>query len=311
MLRVLPKEFPAAVFIALHRSSEPHEPQRLTRVIASESQLPVHTAEDEHPFQPGHAYVAPSDRHLLVENGLIRLLSSPREQRFRPCVDVLFKSAALTYGRRVVGVLLSGTWGEDGTAGLWQINDRGGVSIVQDPVDAEFPVVPQNAVQNVRIDHVLPAGEIGSKLIELVSPEFSNPALGSSPPRVLIVEDESIVADNLRQGLEEMGYDPVGCVGTGESAIEVAERSGPDLILMDIHLKGSLSGIEAARQIWKRSQIPIVYCTALSDLETLKAVQTTECYGYVVKPFHSQSVRAAIELALARREKELRHTSVT
>ena len=80
---------------------------------------------------------------------------------------------------------------------------------------------------------------------------------------------------------------------------------------MDIHLKGRLSGIEAARQIWKRSQIPIVYCTALSDLETLKAVQTTECYGYVVKPFHSQSVRAAIELALARREKELRHTSVT
>jgi CheY-like chemotaxis protein len=75
---------------------------------------------------------------------------------------------------------------------------------------------------------------------------------------------------------------------------------------MDIHLAGALNGIESARMIWQRLQIPIVYCTAHADLETLKAVQTTESYGYVVKPFESPAVRAAIELALARREKELR-----
>ena len=85
-----------------------------------------------------------------------------------------------------------------------------------------------------------------------------------------------------------------------------AEREKPDLVLMDINLAGRLTGIEAARRIWEKLQIPIVYCTALATLETLRAAKTTECYGYLVKPFHSDGVRAAIEMSLDRREKELR-----
>jgi DNA-binding response OmpR family regulator len=95
-------------------------------------------------------------------------------------------------------------------------------------------------------------------------------------------------------------------VPSGERATELAKREHPDLVLMDIRLAGALTGIETARRIWQTQQIPIVYCTALADLETLKAVQTTESYGYVVKPFQIGAIRAAIELALARREKELR-----
>jgi DNA-binding response OmpR family regulator len=163
--------------------------------------------------------------------------------------------------------------------------------------------MPLTAIDSVSIDYVLPAAQIGQKLIELTSSYADNAA---KQPRILIVEDESVVATNLQQSLTEMDYQVIDWVRTGEAAVELAERELPDLILMDIHLAGALNGIESARRIWQRVQVPIVYCTAHADLETLKAVQTTESYGYVVKPFQSIAVRAAIELALARRKKELR-----
>jgi DNA-binding response OmpR family regulator len=95
-------------------------------------------------------------------------------------------------------------------------------------------------------------------------------------------------------------------VPTGEAAIELAEREHPDLVLMDIHLAGALSGVDTARRIWERLQIPVVYCTAHTDVETIRAVETTQSYGYVAKPFDTGAVRAAIQLALGRRERELR-----
>jgi DNA-binding response OmpR family regulator len=122
-----------------------------------------------------------------------------------------------------------------------------------------------------------------------------------------IVEDESVVAANLEQSLTQYGYELIDWVPTGEEAITVAAREHPDVILMDIHLAGSRDGIEAARRIWHAQQIPIVYCTALADVETLRQVDASESYGYVVKPFHGEAVRVAIELAIARRQHELRH----
>ena len=304
ILATLPEDFPAAVFIALHRRPNPEDAARLTRVLAHQTTMATESARDEQRIEPSHVYVAASDHHMLLENGIIRVQESPKENRFRPCVDVLFKSAATTYGRRVIGVLLSGIMGNDGSAGLWHIRRRGGLTIVHHPDDAEFPAMPQAAIDDVTVDYVLGLSEIGAKLIELVSAHVVEPATGSR--RILIVEDESVVASNLQHSLTEMGYDVIDWVPTGEAAIEIAERDHPDLILMDIHLAGALDGIQAARRIWQRLQIPIVYCTAHADLDTLKAVQTTEGYGYVVKPFQSTAVRAAVELALARREKELR-----
>jgi chemotaxis response regulator CheB len=263
----------------------------------------VRTARDGHRFRTGHGYLAPYDRHLTLENGIMRLEQSPKEHHWRPCIDVLFKSAAVTYGRRVIGVLLSGM-SSDGTAGLWQIKKRGGIAIVQDPAEAECPAMPKSAVANVAVDFVLPVSEIGPRLVELSAQPSGN--AGNGLPRILIVEDESVVATNLQRRLRQMSYDVIDWVPTGEAAIELAERELPDLVLMDIHLAGTLNGIDTARWIWERLQIPIVYSTAHTDLETLRAVQTTESYGYIVKPFQSGAVRAAIQLALARREKELR-----
>lgn len=301
VLRDLPRTLPACLFITLHRGVGAQD--ALPRILAKSTQLITGPAQDGHRFQAGHAYVAPFDRHLVLENGVMHLEPSPKEHHWRPSIDVLFKSAAVTYGRRVIGVLLSGM-ASDGTAGLWQIKKRGGVAIVQDPADAQYAVMPNSAVANVVLDFVLPASDIGAKLVELSAPPSGEAGIGS--PRILIVEDESVIATNLQRSLTQMAYDVIDWVPTGEAAIELAERERPDLVLMDIHLAGALSGIDTARWIWERLQIPIVYCTVHTDLETLRAVQTTESYGYVVKPFQSGAVRAAIQLALARREKELR-----
>ena len=305
LLGALPAELPAALFVALHRSPDGQQPEWLTQYLAACSALPVQSGRDEQPIEPQHVYVCPRDQHMVLQNGLIRLEQGPKEHHFRPCIDVLFKSAASTYGWRVVGVLLTGSFGTDGSAGLWQIKHRGGVTIVQDPLDAQFAEMPQNAIKSTAVDHVLPLADVAAKLCELTSGN-SIGVTEAAVTRLLIVEDESVVATNLQQSLSEMGYHVIDWVPTGAAAVELAEREHPDVVLMDIHLSGDLTGIETARRIWQTLQSPIVYCTALADIETLRAVQTTECYGYVVKPFQSGAVRAAIELALARREKELR-----
>ena len=308
VLRTFPANLPATLFIVLHRGSNSGETDSLADVLRAKTSLAVCAARDQQPFERGHVYVAPPDFHLLLGNGILHLERSPPEGRFRPAINVLFKSAAVTYGRRVVGVLLSGTWGEDGTAGLWQIKHRGGVTMVQDPEDAHFDALPRNAIDHVPIDHVLPTRWLGPKLCGLTSQDALPEESPSLPARILIVEDEGIVAANLQQSLTGMGYDPLDWTASGEAAIALARQEQPDLVLMDIGLAGALSGIEAARRIWQTLQIPVVYCTAQADLQTLQAVQGTENYGYVVKPFHGEAVRAAIELALARHEKESRHT---
>lgn len=155
---------PAAIFIVWHMSAE--SLGLLPDLLHHVSPLPVSNARDGEPIRAGHIYVAPPDQHLLIEPGHVRLTRGPKENRFRPAVDPLFRSAAVAYGPRVVGVVLSGAL-DDGTAGLWQIKDRGGVAVVQDSLDAMQPSMPSSAVRNVKVDHVLPARKIGPLLNEL------------------------------------------------------------------------------------------------------------------------------------------------
>ena len=118
--------------------------------------------------------------------------------------------------------------------------------------------------------------------------------------RILIVEDESVVALDLRLRLEAMGYTVVGSHATGREAVEGAGRLEPDLVLMDIVLPGGLDGVGAAAEIRARFDIPVVFLTAFSDRPTLERVKTTAPAGYVVKPFDEGALRAAIEVALTR-----------
>ena len=130
----LPKDFPATVLIVMHTS--PHSPGYLPKILTRAGHLPVTHAEDLERISRGHIYVAPPDQHLLIEpRGYIRITRGPKENRFRPAIDPLFRSAALAFGPRVIGVILTGSL-DDGTPGLKAIKRRGGLAIVQDPVEA-------------------------------------------------------------------------------------------------------------------------------------------------------------------------------
>lgn len=122
--------------------------------------------------------------------------------------------------------------------------------------------------------------------------------------RVLIVEDERLVAEDLRDTLTQQGYDVAGLVATGEKAIDKVAEVEPDVVLMDIHLAGEMDGISAAQEIRNRHGTPVVYLTAFSNDQTLNRARETDAFGFVVKPFQDRAVIAAIEMALGKCEKD-------
>lgn len=165
VIESLPPGFPAAIFVVLHLV--PHSRSVLPAILERSGCLPAsHPAEGE-VIRPGRVYVAPPDRHLAIEDGHIHLSRNASENGHRPAIDVLFRTAARSYGPRVAGVVLTGNL-DDGTAGLAAIKKCGGVAIVQDPGDADYPSMPESAIANVQIDHVLPVADIGPLLDELL-----------------------------------------------------------------------------------------------------------------------------------------------
>ncbi len=168
LVRALPASLPAAVFVVLH--IPPQSPSMLPTILSRSGQLPALHPTDGTRFEHGRIYIAPPDHHILLEDGHLRIVRGPKENRHRPAVDVLFRSAASNYGPRVIGVVLTGAL-DDGTAGLLAIKRREGIAVVQDPDDAFYPGMPQSAVEHVRVDYVLPLADIGSKIVNLVAME--------------------------------------------------------------------------------------------------------------------------------------------
>ncbi len=127
--------------------------------------------------------------------------------------------------------------------------------------------------------------------------------------RILIVEDQRIVAEDIKRTLLDMGYDVTSIESSGEDAVNAAQKDNPDLVLMDILLNGEINGIEATDRIHTRSEIPIVYLTAYADEETLQQVMVTNPFGYLIKPFEDKELRTTIAVALykSRMEKKIRH----
>src|SRR4028118_2051486 len=160
----LPTDIDAAIFIVQHLPAD--KPSILPKILADVSSLPASHPSDKEKIQKGRIYIAPPDYHLLVNFGYMRVVRGPQENRFRPAIDALFRSAARAYGPRVVGVVLTG-YLDDGTVGLQAVKKRGGVAIVQDPKEAEYPSMPKSALRYVKVDRCLPLAEIPHLLVQL------------------------------------------------------------------------------------------------------------------------------------------------
>ena len=174
----LPADFPAPVFIVNHLSPEATG-ETLVRALDEAGPLPCRQGANGERIQCGQIYVAPSDRHMLIEDGRILVTKGARENRSRPAIDPLFRSAAVAYGNRVIGVILTGFL-DDGTSGMMAIKRCGGICIAQDPDDADQADMPLSVIVNVGVDHQVNVADMGALLARLsrmrVGPRLPAPA---------------------------------------------------------------------------------------------------------------------------------------
>jgi len=212
----LPANLAAAVLVVRHLP--PHGFNLLADLLDAAGPLPASLARNGVALEAGRVVVAPVDQHLLVEADCIRLSRGPHENRTRPAIDPLFRSAALSHGPRAIGVLLSGLL-DDGSAGLMALKQSGGVAVVQDPADARCPDMPRNALSYVDADHCIPAAEMGPLLARLVAAEPPPPPADLNPQLVTGWQRE---IDILRFGSGDLpppkGYDeavPASCPACG------------------------------------------------------------------------------------------------
>ena len=199
LLEQLPGSLPAAVLVVQHLapdSSAEHLADRLGR----HTTLLCAVARHNDPVRPGRLYLAPPDRHLLVKDGHVLVTKGPHENHYRPAVDALLRSAAVNYGPRAIGVVLTGML-HDGTAGLEFIKRCGGTAVVQDPADAEYASMPESALRNVPVDYVVPIAAMGALLARLVAaplppgtPPPGEPAAAAVPPDL---QTEAAIAERV------------------------------------------------------------------------------------------------------------------
>src|SRR5262245_14129051 len=263
ILRGLPAELAASIFVVIH--TNPDNPSVLPEVLSRAGRLPANATTDGAPIQPGQIYLPPPDHHLLLKRGHVRITRGPRENGFRPAIDPLFRTAADAYGPRVIGVILSGGL-DDGVLGLSRVKRRGGITIAQDPNDAEAPSMPESAIRQVTVDHVLRADDIASLLTGLVRTEVKEDTMAANdgPPRDIA----EVGTDALDSGILPKHPSPFTCPECGGALWELKDG---DLVRFQCHVGHAYSpeslisaqsdGLEAA--LW----------TALRALEESSALR--------------------------------------
>lgn len=205
LLALLPADFPCPVLVVIHTG--PQSSGLLAKVLQRRAKLVVLTAEERMNLEPGYVYVGPADRHLTVENCKIRLRRGPVENRLRPAIDSLFSSAARAFGARAVGIILSG-YLDDGSAGLHEVKQSGGVAIVQDPEDAVAPDMPLNAIERVHPVHKLAVPDIASLMARLAY----EPVVAPDSPQV--------------PKIAEVSESPPGKLGRSSTSRRLSRRRG-------------------------------------------------------------------------------------
>jgi two-component system chemotaxis response regulator CheB len=176
----LPVDLPAAIFVVLHVS--PNARSHLPEILSRRGALPARHALDGDAVERGRILIAPPDRHLVMAKGHVNVVRGPRQNSCRPSIDVLFRSAAASYGSRVVGVVMSG-YLDDGASGLRELSEAGGIAVVQDPADALSPEMPDNAIAAAHPRHILRAEDISSLLARLAAGGVEAEGGDSTPGR--------------------------------------------------------------------------------------------------------------------------------
>jgi two-component system, chemotaxis family, protein-glutamate methylesterase/glutaminase len=209
----LPVDFPAPVFIVNHMAADATG-AALLQALNSSGSLECSHPVDGQAFEGGRVYLAPPDHHMLIAKNVIRVTKGARENRSRPAIDPLFRSAAVAYGSKVVAIVLTGNL-DDGTAGLSAVKRCGGVTVVQDPDDADYPGMPRSALNSgVEIDHRVRVAEMGALLTDLV---HRKPSKDRPVPRDVAIEAriaEHVLSDVA--SVEALGHQvPFNCPGCG------------------------------------------------------------------------------------------------
>jgi two-component system chemotaxis response regulator CheB len=215
LVAAMPADLPASIFVVLHLA--PSTPTVLPQMLSRGSRIAAREAVDGEPIEQGRIYVAAADRHLLVRDGHVLVTRGPTENRARPAIDPLFRSAARAFGSRVVGVVLSG-YLDDGAAGLYAVKAAGGATVVQAPDDALVPNMPLAALEAVHADHVIRADEIGALLVRLVIEGAPANAESRDVPSGVALEDdiaagETTPATRARRSMYPSGFGCPDCGG--------------------------------------------------------------------------------------------------
>jgi two-component system chemotaxis response regulator CheB len=213
LVGALPTDLPASIFIVQHMAPQ-NSGEPLLRRLSRHKAFQPKLAEDGDRFKPGRIYIAPSDNHLLVKKSKMLVTKGARENRHRPAIDPLFRSAAVAYGARVIGVVLTGML-DDGTAGLIAIKKCGGVTVVQNPKDAAYSGMPRSALDNAKVDFCVSLAEMGSLLTTLVFQRHGKSKAVPSDIRTEAAIAERVLSDVSQvNGLgNQVPYNCPGCGG--------------------------------------------------------------------------------------------------
>ncbi len=298
LCRSFPEGLRAAVLIVWHISMRSEN--NFPLMLAKETKLPVESAVNNKTIMEGRIYTAPPNNHLIIEDHKMRVVYGPKENRFRPAIDPLFRSAAYNFGSNVIGILLSGML-SDGTAGLWTIKDRGGISLVQDPDEAQFPDMPSNALKNMDVDYKLSVDEMAPLLIKLTEAPSAekklNPDIAKDGIEIRMASDDYVSDEDIKKIGEVTEFTCPECHGSlwrieQGSIIRFRCRTGHAFSVPAL-LEELSESIE--RQIW----------AAIRGLE-----ENTSLIKYLTQHLHSEEDRERLDIYMLRADQSQQSANI-
>lgn len=194
VLKRISADIDAAIVVVVHLSRKSNS-EVIAYGFQKQTGLKCLVAQDDMPLEKRHIYLAQADHHLMVKDEVLKVNQGPHENKYRPSVDVLFRSAAVAFGNRAIGIVLTGLL-EDGTSGMFAIKKCGGVCIVQDPAEAEFSDMPRSVMHAVEVDYISRLDDIGDVLNELLNKPL--------PPYKIVPVDIKIEADITEKMMSEI-----------------------------------------------------------------------------------------------------------